>query len=48
MNRVTKALKVAKKCKKCGGYLEPKFGDHHPICRPEPTALTGNLEGKKQ
>ena len=35
MNKVKEALKQAKRCKKCGGYLEPKFGDYHPICNPE-------------
>ena len=44
MNKVTEALQVAKKCKHCGGYLESKFGDYHPICRQY--AL--NVEGVKE
>lgn len=32
---IKQMLKEAKKCKKCGGLLEPKFGDYHPICNPE-------------
>ena len=35
MNKVTKALDEAKRCKKCRGYLEPKFGDYHPVCKPK-------------
>ena len=33
MNKFKEALKIAKKCKHCGGFLEPKFGDYHPICK---------------
>lgn len=25
-------LEKAKRCKKCGGYLESKYKDYHPIC----------------
>ena len=35
MNKVEEALKQAKECKGCGGLLEPKFGDYHPICNPK-------------
>ncbi len=33
MNKVKEALKQAKKCLHCGGYLELKFGNYHPYCK---------------
>lgn len=46
MNKVIESLKQANQCKKCGGYLEPKFGDYHPVCNPNSRNPTKTVKGK--